>query len=203
MKRLARFWRYRQDHESREVMDRHILTPDDITCLNNPIFQLQDSSLSNTARNFLGRDRKYFENVQEQLQSMLRVWNLIIEQKKRHDNLQGLTFSATHESLEAFILCGHFIPSRASIAPLSPSQVPQTLQPPRVTQQLSIAPAPTSNPPPSTGPRRILEIDITSCNLKQLGDSTASASDKQHNKRTFSNMQGHTHHEDGQRKKMK
>lgn len=165
MKRLARFWRYRHDLETSEVIERHILTAEDIQYLNNPLFQLKDSNLSNAARSFLGRDRIYLENVQQQLQSMLRVWNLIVEQKKRHDNLQGLTFSATiMKAWRLFILCGHFIPSRASIAPLSPSQVPQTLQPPRATQQSTIASAPTVTASPSAGPRRILEINITSCN---------------------------------------
>lgn len=179
--------------------DRCILTPEDITSLTSPLFQSPKSDITNVVRSFLGRDRVFFDRVERQLLSMLRVWHVIVEQKKRHDSLQGLGIPTSRETLEAFLLCGRLIPARAMIIPeeaIKVAEPPRVAQPPRIAQQPSAAPS------RSVAPRRILDIDVTDLQLKQLEAPTASSSNRS-NKRTFSNMQGHTRHEDETRKRMK
>lgn len=117
--RCIRFWRRRYNIESGPVlMDRHILTSEDRVGIEDPIFSSETVNIATAVRHFLGRDRSFFDKVEQQLQSTLQIWGLILQQKQRYDDLQGkAVISGNREVLEALLLCGRLIPARSYIVP--------------------------------------------------------------------------------------
>ncbi|KAH8756784.1 hypothetical protein F5883DRAFT_164380 [Diaporthe sp. PMI_573] len=122
--RCLRYWRYRSDLETGPCMtERNILTSEDIIGIKDPVFLMATEDVSKAVRSLLRRNRSWFDRVDQQLQLMLQLWHIIIQQKKRFDDLNGaVAFSAHREFLEAILLAGRFIPARASLVPDHPQK---------------------------------------------------------------------------------
>ncbi|KAG6354898.1 hypothetical protein INS49_003979 [Diaporthe citri] len=122
--RCIRFWRYRSDLETGPCMtERNILTSEDIVGIRDPVFLMTTEDISRAVRSLLRRNRSWFDRVEQQLQSMLQLWQIVMQQKKRFDDLNGLAAISPHrEFLEAILLTGRFIPARASLVPESRPQ---------------------------------------------------------------------------------
>lgn len=124
MIRLRRIWLHRYELETGPcITERKILTPEDIAGIQDPTFVMADEHVSKAVRNLLRRNRAWFDMVEQQLQSMLQVWNTIVQQKQRFDDSKGRgPISSDREFLEALLLAGRFIPARTSLVPHNDSR---------------------------------------------------------------------------------
>lgn len=112
---LANYWRQRYFAEAWLSYDDKIFTAKDIASITDSNIWKRDPNLSIAIHNFFSQDLSYFNTVKWQLESLLRVWDITFEEKKKYDNRKRNFYN--HEIMQAFLLCGKLIPTRANIVP--------------------------------------------------------------------------------------
>lgn len=126
MANLVRYWRHRYNLErySTFVADKAVLNQNDFTSLEDPLFwQGTTHDLANALRGFLGRDLSFFEGIYNRLQVMIRVWEAILAKKRQYQASGDISMTQSRENMEATLLCGRLISTRAELIPLTEEQI--------------------------------------------------------------------------------
>lgn len=104
---IFRFWRQRYAIETFSNFDlpSRILTKDELTLIGDPLFwQGTSTDVSAALNRVLSLDKSFFLRVQYQISVMLRVWNVILEEKRSFDAYRADS-NMPREVMEALLLC--------------------------------------------------------------------------------------------------
>lgn len=212
---LARYWRHRYLLEvcSPFLPNEVILNPDEIITLMDPVFHqgtLNDVAI--TLQDFLDHDMAFFEDIQQRLALVVRVWDTILSHKRRHNSFNTISLWGQRELMEAMMICGKLIPGRMGFVPVPPIMFPESFSYERADNSFQEALNPSQEITPFfVRPSDIMQVDST--NPEDSGSSahlTCSSTAAQEgcgskttptltnrNKRTIEDRDGYDDHDDG------
>jgi len=97
--------------------DRKLLHPEEISFIRE-VAAYDNSTAARACQERLTLGIDYYYAVKHQITSVLRLWDAVLDEKRRYDALGR--FKASRNFMDSFQLCSYLIPQRVSIGFLGP-----------------------------------------------------------------------------------
>lgn len=98
------------------IAEKRGIIIDNLTILDNPIFQ-GTADVAAAIRNFLARDIDFFSTIKRRIQAMSRIWDIILEQKRRYNDSQDGSILDNRSRLKTLLFCSKMVAVKLETIP--------------------------------------------------------------------------------------